>query len=71
MNKQDLQKKRENIIIKCEKYDIMPFIIDEISDSLAYLNQYKIANIQDNIDCFIDKIISLNNNYCNSLIIKE
>jgi len=67
MSKQNLVKIRESVINTLENANIMPFIIEEVNYSLHYLNYYKLTNIQDNINLFIDKITNLNQQYCKSL----
>ena len=68
MSKKNLTKIREMIINKLKDSGIMPFIIEEVSYSLNYLNYYKLTNIKDNIDLFIDKITNLNQQYYKSLM---
>jgi len=68
MSKKNLTKIREMIINKLKDSGIMPFIIEEVNYSLNYLNYYKLTNIKDNIDLFIDKITNLNQQYYKSLM---
>lgn len=67
MSKKNVENIRKYIIKELKNYDIMPFIMDEISYSLSHLNQYKLTNIKENMDIFVERIINLNQNYCNSL----
>jgi len=68
MSKKNLSEIRKMIINKLKDAGIMPFIIEEVSYSLNYLNYYKLTNIKDNIDLFIDKITNLNQQYYKSLM---
>jgi len=60
MSKKSLSKIRDSIINGLENTEIMPFIIEEVSYSLSYLNYYKLTNIQNNMDLFIENITNLN-----------
>lgn len=58
---------KKNIISALEKENIMLFIIKEVDYSLNYLNYYKLKNIVDNMDLFIEKISKLNKAYYESI----
>jgi len=55
------------IITAIRKEKVMWFIVDEIEDSLDYLNKYKLKNIYDNLPEFIKEIKQLNEKYIKSL----
>lgn len=63
----ELVKIRQDIMKKLEEYDILPFILDEIEDSLDYMNKYKLQNIIKNIESLAKKLENLNKSYKNSL----
>ena len=41
---------KKEIIARLEKENLMWFIVDEIKDSLDYLNPYKVKNVYENLD---------------------
>lgn len=71
MKKYETLEMRQEILDSLKKQNIMPFIIEEVADSLYYLNRYKIKNIKNNLNLFINKIILLNVYYCKSLYLKN
>ena len=58
---------REYIVYRLYKAGIMWFILDEVDDSLIYLNKYKLKNIFDNVDEFVKHMKIVNQNYIDSL----
>lgn len=55
------------IIEEIKKENLMWFIVEEVEDSLDYLNKYKLKNIYDNLSNFIEELKQLNQNYIKSL----
>jgi len=55
------------IIDRLNKENILWFIVEEVEDSLDYLNKYKLKNIENNLDSFILNLKKVNENYVNSL----
>lgn len=53
----------EKILEEIEKYNIFSFIVEEIENSLVYINKYKLQNIYDNINEFIEDILKINQDY--------
>lgn len=53
----------EKILEEIEKYNIFSFIVEEIENSLVYINKYKLQNIYDNINGFIEDILKINQDY--------
>ena len=58
---------KEKIIEAIKNLDIMWFIVEEVEDSLDYLNKYKLLNIYENIESFLIDIKNVNENYIKSL----
>lgn len=63
----ELVKIRQDIIKKLKEKDILPFILNEIEDSLDYMNKYKLQNILKSIDQLSKHLETLDKNYKNSL----
>ena len=63
--KRDLWK--EKIISKLKKENILWFIIDEIEDSLDFLNPYKIKNVYENVDQLILSLKQIEQSYIKGL----
>lgn len=63
----DKEQLKTIIIDSLKNKDIMWFIISEVEDSLDYLNKYKLKNIVDNLDAFIDDLEELSKNYVMNL----
>jgi len=55
------------IIEEIKNENLMWFIVEEVEDSLDYLNKYKLKNIYDNLSNFIEELKQLNQNYIKSL----
>ncbi len=55
------------IISALENENILWFIIEEIWDSLEYLNVYKIKNVYENLDSFVNRIKLINENYIKAI----
>jgi len=55
------------IIEEIKKENLMWFIVEEVEDSLDYLNKYKLKNIYDDLSNFIEELKQLNQNYIKSL----
>jgi len=53
-------KLKQKIIKKLEDEGFVSIIIDEVFDSLDYLNKYKLKNIYDNIAYFVEDLKVLN-----------
>lgn len=53
----------EKILEEIRKYNIFSFIVEEIENSLVYINKYKLQNIYDNINEFIEDILKINQDY--------
>lgn len=53
----------EKISEEIRKYNIFSFIVEEIENSLVYINKYKLQNIYDNINEFIEDILKINQDY--------
>ncbi len=54
------QKLKQKILNKLEKEKFLNIILEEIDDSLDYLNKYKLKNIYDNINSFIEELKVIN-----------
>lgn len=67
MSKKNLVSIRNSIIEELEEIGIMPFIIEEVWYSLAYLNYYKLKNIVDNMEVFVNEIKNINKEYYESI----
>ena len=59
---------KEKIIKELNNTGIIWFLIQEVEDSLDYLNKYKLQNIIDNLDLFVEDIKKLSNSYKDVLI---
>jgi len=53
----------EKISEEIWKYNIFDFIVEEIENSLVYINKYKLQNIYNNINEFIEDILKINQDY--------
>jgi len=65
MQDQNLQKQKwidsvEKALIKA---NILKFLVDEIVDSMYYLNLYKAKNVYDNVDYLVEKMKKINDDY--------
>jgi len=58
---------KQEIIARLEKENLMWFIVDEIKDSLDYLNPYKVKNVYENLDRLITELKEINANYIRNL----
>ena len=58
---------KQEIIARLEKENLMWFIVDEIRDSLNYLNPYKVKNVYENLDRLITELKEINENYIRKL----
>jgi len=58
---------KSEIIARLEKEEIVWFIVDEVRDSLDYLNPYKIKNVYENLDKFVTSLKELSSNYITKL----
>ena len=54
------QKLKQKILNKLKKEKFLNIILEEIDDSLDYLNKYKLKNIYDNINSFIEELKVIN-----------
>ena len=54
------QKLKQKILNKLGKEKFLNIILEEIDDSLDYLNKYKLKNIYDNINAFIEELKVIN-----------
>ncbi len=61
------QKLKQKILNKLVKENLLNIILEEINDSLDYLNKYKLQNIYDNINYFIEDLKNINLNCINWL----
>ncbi len=61
------QKLKQKILNKLEKEQFLNIVLEEIADSLDYLNKYKLQNIYDNIVYFIHDLKTINVNCINWL----
>jgi len=64
-DKKDLWK--EEIISKLEKENILWFIVEEVKDSLDYLNPYKMKNVYENLDQLIFALKQIEQSYIEGL----
>ena len=64
---QEKEKLKQKIVQALNKEGIIWFIVQEVEDSLDYLNKYKLQNIVDNLDLFVNDIKRLSNSYENVL----
>ena len=60
---------KKEIIARLEKENLMWFIVDEIKDSLDYLNPYKVKNVYENLDQLVMSLKEINENYIKKLSI--
>jgi len=58
---------KSEIIARLEKEEIVWFIVDEVRDSLDYLNPYKIKNVYENLDKLVNSLKELSSNYITKL----
>jgi len=58
---------KRQLINELKKHNIMPFILQEVEDSLSYLNKYKLKNVYKNMDIFVKKLLSISNMYKKSI----
>ena len=58
---------KQEIIARLEKENLMWFIVDEIRDSLDYLNPYKVKNVYENLDRLVTELKEINANYIRKL----
>lgn len=56
-------KLRDQINKKVSKLDIPKFLLDEVNMLLDQVNYYKLTNIKNNIDSFLEYINDLNKQY--------
>jgi len=61
------QKLKQKIWNRLKEEQLLNIILEEITDSLDYLNKYKLQNIYDNINYFIDDLKKINLNCVNWL----
>ncbi len=61
------QKLKQKILNRLVKENLLNVILEEINDSLDYLNKYKLQNIYDNINYFIEDLKNINVNCINWL----
>ncbi len=61
------QKLKQKILNRLVKENLLNVILEEINDSLDYLNKYKLQNIYDNINYFIEDLKNINLNCINWL----
>ena len=61
------QKLKQKILNKLVKENLLNIILEEINDSLDYLNKYKLQNIYDNINYFVEDLKNINLNCINWL----
>jgi len=54
---------KNEIIARLEKEQILGFIIDEVRDSLDYLNPYKMQNVYKNLNTLVSSLKDLTKNY--------
>jgi len=54
---------QNEIIAKLEKAGILKFLINEVADSLDYLNLYKVKNVYNGIDKLITTLKEMQTNY--------
>ena len=64
-DKKDLWK--EEIISKLEKENILWFIVEEVKDSLDYLNPYKMKNVYENLDQLVLALKQIEQSYIEGL----
>ncbi len=65
---QEKEKLKEKIIQSLQQAGIIWFIIQEVEDSLDYLNKYKLKNIVDNLDLFVKDMEKISNSYESVLV---
>jgi arginine repressor len=54
---------QNEIIARLEKAGILKFLINEVADSLDYLNLYKVKNVYNGIDKLITTLKEMQTNY--------
>ena len=58
---------KDGIHIRLTNAGILPFLVEEIMQSLDYMNAYKIKNVYDKLDEFVGKIKDIQKSYIESI----
>ncbi len=58
---------QNEIIAKLERKWILWFLIEEIKDSLEYLNAYKVKNVYENVDLLLADLSAIQTTYLKEL----
>jgi len=61
------QKLKQKILNRLKQEQLVNIILEEITDSLDYLNKYKLQNIYDNINYFVADLKKVNLSFVNWL----
>jgi len=59
--------RKDGIHIKLTQAGILPFLIEEVMQSLGYMNAYKIKNVYEKVDEFVEKVKNIQKSYVNSI----
>ena len=59
--------RKDGIHVKLTQADILPFLVEEVMQSLDYMNAYKVRNVYEKLDEFVEKIKNIQNSYVNSI----
>jgi len=59
---------QSKIIAELKKKGILGFLVEEISDSLNYLNSYKVKNVYENLDLLIADLSNIQTNYIREVL---